>query len=71
MIDRKSIEERLAELKRNREQLLATLNAYAGAIEDCEHWMKHLDESERARSNGPGQIAKGGQSSAEGSRAAG
>jgi len=31
-------------LKAERERLVANLNAYNGAIEDCEYWLTQLDE---------------------------
>ncbi|MBW2672587.1 MAG: hypothetical protein JRD89_04110 [Deltaproteobacteria bacterium] len=46
------IEQRLAKLKAEREQLIANLNAYNGAIQDCEYWLK-LTEEDEGMPNGP------------------
>lgn len=43
MITRARILERLAELREQREQLLANANAVQGAIQDCEFWLSILD----------------------------
>jgi hypothetical protein len=50
MIDHKAIEQRLAQLRQGRDQLLAQLNAHAGAIDDCEHWLRMLDEESARQS---------------------
>jgi chromosome segregation ATPase len=49
MITKEAIEQRLAQLKVEAEQvqahivqLQANLNAYQGAIQDCEHWLALL-----------------------------
>jgi hypothetical protein len=42
-MDRELIDAKLAELKRFREQLVATLNAHNGAIEVCEQLLKEAD----------------------------
>ena len=51
MITREQLVERLTLLRREREQvqgnlvqLQANLNAYDGAIQDCEYWLKVVDE---------------------------
>ena len=38
------LEKRIAALIADREQLVATLNATAGAIEDCEYWLGVIKE---------------------------
>jgi len=48
VITYKMLSERLAKLKAEREQLLANLNAYNGAIQDCEYWLKLIDQPEEA-----------------------
>jgi len=48
MITREMVLERLAKLKAEREQLLANLNAYNGAIQDCEYWLSVLDKEGEA-----------------------
>ena len=45
-ITREAIETRLAELRRDAEQMRANLHAYDGAIQDCEHWLAVLDAPE-------------------------
>jgi hypothetical protein len=47
MIERQAIEAKLTELKRSREQILATLNAHNGAIEICEQLLKDADLADR------------------------
>jgi len=44
MVMREMVLERLAKLKAEREQLIANLNAYNGAIQDCEYWLSVLDK---------------------------
>ena len=46
MITRDQVQARLERLRRERDQALANVNAYAGAIQDCEHWLKVLDAAE-------------------------
>jgi len=46
VLTKEKIEQRLAKLKAEREQLLANLNAYNGAIQDCEYWLGLIDQSE-------------------------
>lgn len=43
MIIREAIEARLADLKAQRDQLIANINACGGAIQDCEYWLSQLD----------------------------
>jgi hypothetical protein len=43
---REQIEARLAELRKELEQVYANVNAYLGAIQDCEYWLAQLDEEE-------------------------
>lgn len=45
-ITRKQIEERLAQYKQAEQVLQNDLNATRGAIQDCDHWLKVLDEEE-------------------------
>ncbi len=46
MITRETIEARLAELRAQREQMIANLNAIGGAIQDCEFWLSELEKAE-------------------------
>jgi len=48
MLTKEMIEQRLAKLKAEREQLIANLNAYNGAIQDCEYWLSVLDKEGEA-----------------------
>ena len=38
-VTQEAIEQRLAALRAQREQLILNVNAYNGAIEDCEYWL--------------------------------
>jgi hypothetical protein len=51
MIERTDIIQRLDELRRRHEQLLANFNALNGAIEDCLHWLGTFDDAENAEPN--------------------
>lgn len=42
----KLLENRLAELQRSREQLVANIHAHDGAIEECQYWIRWLKEKE-------------------------
>lgn len=44
MITVAALQERLAKLHRDREVLVANLNAFNGAIEECEYWLHQLDD---------------------------
>ncbi len=48
MITVAALQERLAKLHRDREVLVANLNAFNGAIEECEYWLHQLDGNEAA-----------------------
>jgi hypothetical protein len=39
MITEAQIQERLTKLNAERDQMLANLNVYNGAIQDCEYWL--------------------------------
>mgnify|MGYP001566969852 CR=1 FL=1 len=41
-ITRDQIEARLAQLKTERDAAIANINAYNGAIQDCEHWLSQM-----------------------------
>ena len=49
MIKREAIEARLAELEKSREQMLAALNAHAGAIEVCKQLLNDADTTPSKR----------------------
>ena len=55
MIERTDILQRLDELRRRREQMLANVNALNGAIEDCLHWLGKFDEAEKPSAAAPGE----------------
>ena len=42
-MDRATVEARLAELRKQFEQVQANGNALLGAIQDCEFWLKQID----------------------------
>ena len=46
VISRESIESRLLTLKAERAQVINNANAYNGAIQECERWLRVLDGSE-------------------------
>ena len=43
-MDKEAIEARLAELRKALEQVQAQGNGLVGAIQDCEYWLKKLEE---------------------------
>jgi len=43
-ITRELLEERLARYQADRSDLQAQLNAYEGAVQDCQHWLSVLDQ---------------------------
>ena len=47
MITKDSVIARRSELDRQRLDCVATLNAIVGAMQDCEFWLKKLDEPEK------------------------
>jgi hypothetical protein len=49
VITKAALEERLAGLQKSREQTLANLNAYNGAIEECQYWLDQLRAEEKAK----------------------
>ena len=55
MITRKLLEDRLASLKASEQNVINNLNAYVGAIQECEFWLKQLDtpQAEAAPSSDP------------------
>jgi hypothetical protein len=44
-INIESLRDRLETLKKGREQAIADVNAYGGAIQECEYWIKYLQEN--------------------------
>jgi uncharacterized coiled-coil DUF342 family protein len=49
MITRDEVLKRLAALKAKRDELSSNVNAYNGAIEDCEFWLAKLPERAELR----------------------
>jgi hypothetical protein len=47
MISRNQLIERKVNLIAERDNLLANLSAYNGAIQDCEFWLLKIDEMEK------------------------
>jgi prefoldin subunit 5 len=43
MITREAIEARLQQLQQEATEIRANLNAYEGAIQDCQYWLAQLD----------------------------
>lgn len=43
-MDKEQLEKRLAELRKQLEQIQANGNALIGAISECEHWLAALDQ---------------------------
>lgn len=39
-----ALEARLVELQQGRDQAMANVNAYNGAIQECQHWLDWLDK---------------------------
>jgi hypothetical protein len=61
MIERSDILQRLDELRRRREQMLANVNALNGAIEDCLQWLGKFDEAEKVETSAaaaPGNVTE-------------
>jgi hypothetical protein len=54
MIERTDILQRLDELRRRREQMLANVNALNGAIEDCLHWLGKFGGAEKVETSAAG-----------------
>ena len=44
----KTFEERLVKLQRERDQLVANINAYDGAIQECKYWLELLEKQEQS-----------------------
>jgi hypothetical protein len=43
---KEKLQERIDQLEAERKQVEATLLAYAGAIQDCQYWLKQLEETD-------------------------
>jgi hypothetical protein len=52
-ITQEALEARLADLERGRVQAIANLNAYDGAIQECNYWLGQLKAAEEARKASP------------------
>jgi hypothetical protein len=52
MITEQMIQERLQELRTQLNQLRANVNAFEGAIQDCEFWLAALKENPDAENAG-------------------
>jgi hypothetical protein len=51
MIDITTIKDRIAEMRKQRDYLTMNIYAVDGAIQDCEYWLKRLQESELVLQN--------------------
>ena len=51
-MNREAVEKRLEELRSSFEQAISNANAIQGAIQDCEYWLKIIEEeAEKSASN--------------------
>ena len=46
MITREMIEARKKQLERERDELIAKIHAYTGALQDCEYWLEQVDKQQ-------------------------
>jgi len=46
MITREMIEARKQQLEAERDELIAKLHAYTGALQDCEYWLEQIEKEE-------------------------
>ena len=46
MITSEQVQARLAALRQQREQVMAQLRLYEGAIQDCEYWLQISEQNE-------------------------
>lgn len=44
---REKVLQRLQKLEQEKEQLKASLAMYEGAIQDCHHWLKELEDGDK------------------------
>lgn len=47
LIDREALLDRLEVLERDRAQVIANINAYDGAIQECKYWLEQLELAEK------------------------
>ena len=47
LIDREALLDRLEVLQRDRAQVIANINAYDGAIQECKYWLEQLELAEK------------------------
>ena len=50
-MNKASVEARKEDLQRQREQLVANINAVVGALQDCDYWLSVIEEEERQAAN--------------------
>lgn len=60
-ITKEALEQRLKQLQTGRIQAVANLNAFDGAIQECQHWLDELNaaEAEKAKTSEAGKDKKG------------
>lgn len=46
-ISKEALQERLGKLNQGRDNALATLQAYDGAIQECQHWIDYLEKQKK------------------------
>jgi len=45
-MNKEKLNERIALLTAERDQLLNQIHAYSGAIQECQHWLAQMEEEE-------------------------
>jgi hypothetical protein len=48
-VTRAQLEQRLIDLKAGKEQAVANVNAFEGAIQECSHWLDILNAAEQSK----------------------
>ena len=51
-MDKELVQQRLQQLKTEREQMVANIHAYDGGIQDCEYWLSVLDNKNKEAKDG-------------------
>jgi len=46
-ITKEVLQQRLVELQSGRDQAMANLNAYSGAIQECQHWIDYIEAASK------------------------
>lgn len=48
-VTKEKLQARLTELQKGRDQAMANVNAYDGAIQECQYWISQVEESEKGK----------------------